>query len=203
MHQTALDYTALQSYVLDSARTSSIISQNKEGLVSLPGYLSIYLLGLATGLYTLPPYPGYYKRLHSSKKSAGKDESERPGKLIFVLASWGIVWSAAFGTLYAAGWNVSRRLVSLLLASIPCDMVEGLMRRCVQANLPYVLWITAFNTCFLALYLVVHTWAERSHPSRTSGAPKIFQVLNKNGLVVFLAVSDSFIRCYLYETGVS
>ena len=69
----------------------------------------------------------------------------------------------------------------------------------MQANLPYVLWITAFNTSFLFLYLVVHLVATRratlngtrgihDPPPPPVAAPAIFRAINQNGLVVFLVV---------------
>jgi hypothetical protein len=107
VHQLLLSLTPLQEWALTAERTN-LLSQNKEGLVSLPGaplrlllplfaavlslrfplslsrerthtltrrhvapprspagYLSIYLLGLATGLYTLPPSPTFFRTMTS------------------------------------------------------------------------------------------------------------------------------------------
>lgn len=55
-----------------------------------------------------------------------------------------------------------------------------------QANLPYVIWIAAFNTSFLLAYLLIHTWASTTY--KRSSAPAIFEAINRNGLVVFLVV---------------
>lgn len=59
----------------------------------------------------------------------------------------------------------------------------------VQANLPYVIWIAAFNTSFLLAYLLIHTWALTTY--KRSSAPAIFEAINRNGLVVFLVVRPS------------
>ncbi|EIW72255.1 hypothetical protein TREMEDRAFT_58415 [Tremella mesenterica DSM 1558] len=52
VHQLSLHYAGIQTWVLSPLR-NNLLSQNKEGLVSLPGYLSIYLLGLAAGEHIL------------------------------------------------------------------------------------------------------------------------------------------------------
>ncbi|PPQ93066.1 hypothetical protein CVT25_011942 [Psilocybe cyanescens] len=50
-----------QDYVLFAPR-ASLVSMNKEGLVSLLGYLSIQLLGLSAGTIVLPPTPSFFSR---------------------------------------------------------------------------------------------------------------------------------------------
>jgi phosphatidylinositol glycan class W len=73
------------------------------------------------------------------------------------------------------------------------DLERGLTikSRGEQANLPYVLWIAAFNTSFLCAYLILNTWASNVSPKGKSNAPVIFEMINKNGLIVFLIVSSS------------
>ncbi|SCZ92518.1 BZ3500_MvSof-1268-A1-R1_Chr5-2g07936 [Microbotryum saponariae] len=179
VHQLILSRTSLTSWVLTAARVS-LVSQNKEGLVSLPGYLAIYLLGLGTGLYVLPPDPYFYHVMtttadsHASegvqRKLAEKKEKvwrSKPDKLASVLGSYAIIWSTLFVLVRWSGIEVSRRL----------------------ANLPYVLWVAAFNTAFLFLYLCVHLWASKSPTTRSSSAPRIFEAINKNGLLVFLVAN--------------
>ncbi|GAA5872551.1 hypothetical protein JCM8547_006941 [Rhodosporidiobolus lusitaniae] len=198
-HQLVLSLTPLQTWTLEAERTG-LVSQNKEGLVSFVGYLAIYLLGLASGLYVLPPSPSFFsvqskskslppsasaetKRLIELKRS--KAWTSKPGKLANLLGSYAVVWWTVFwGVRGMVGGEVSRRL----------------------ANLPYVLWITAFNTSFLFLYLAVHllvvslplcpsssrTSSPRAPPTgsgRATAAPAIFEAINRNGLVVFLVAN--------------
>ena len=80
----------------------------------------------------------------------------------------------------------------------------------IQANLPYILWIVAFNTSFiLAFYLLDMIFfptriSKLKDPSDPSGkrilqedpttstpksAPVLLEAINKNGLVIFLLVS--------------
>ncbi|KAI0783212.1 GWT1-domain-containing protein [Abortiporus biennis] len=79
-HQIVLSSYGLNltQYVLAEPRTS-IISSNKEGLVSLFGYLSIHLLGLSTGTLILPPTPSYFKRIQKKlQRSSFRTSSSSP-----------------------------------------------------------------------------------------------------------------------------
>lgn len=184
-HQLLLSFTNLQFWALTAARTS-LVSMNKEGLVSLPGYLAIYLAGLSSGLYILPPDPYFYHTLHQrprdrSEESKARLEAKRvkmwkdkPLKLAGVLGSWAFlwwIWFAFFRNL--VGIHVSRRL----------------------ANLPYVLWIAAFNVSFLSCYLAIDLLAKTNLLRRRLGnaqppaAPAVFDAINRNGLVVFLVAN--------------
>ncbi|GAA5836434.1 hypothetical protein JCM11251_007078 [Rhodosporidiobolus azoricus] len=190
-HQIVLNGTSLQRWTLDAPRTG-LITQNKEGIVSFVGYLSIYLLGLASGLYILPPDPSFFPVLnrpitpdaspstkHHLELKRQKVWQSRPGKLANLLGSYAVVWWTLYaGVRWVTGTEVSRRL----------------------ANLPYVLWITAFNTSFIFLYLAVHLVVAASASSASSSsptaaarsataAPAIFEAINRNGLVVFLAAN--------------
>lgn len=138
---------------------------------------------MATGLYTLPPDPYFF---HSQRKSLdenvrrhSKDEQrelakkrakawqDKPGKLLSVLGSYTIVWWTAYQVTIWFQWTVSRRL----------------------ANLPYVLWIAAFNTSFLFAYLALQTSVSQSKAGSGAGAPALFEAVNKNGLAVFLVAN--------------
>lgn len=127
----ALSFTPLQHYTLNAARTG-IISANKEGLVSLTGYLAIHLLGLSAGTVLLPPSPSDFRRQQHRLRKAFKynqtpsnpvDGSDRPytkqlqrqdAKTAIELFSYAVLWWGCLGACYALGigeW-VSRRLVS-------------------------------------------------------------------------------------------
>jgi phosphatidylinositol glycan class W len=163
----------------------------------LSGYLAIFLFGIGTGLYVLPPDPYFFDILHRklSPNSAAETRRElekkkqkvwkpKPDKLASVLGSYAILWWTAYALLRWAGFPVSRRIVSHVLGL--SSRWAGLMF--VQANLPYVVWIAAFNTSFLFAYLLVHMWASSNPTSQSSAAPAIFEAFNRNGLVVFLVV---------------
>lgn len=143
MHQFLLSVTQLQNWTLHSPRTN-LINHNKEGLVSLPGYLAIHLLGLSVGLLIFPPTPAHFQRTGSVKvnnsdsssedeayardawiddsKSGSSETKKRPeerddSKTAIELCSYGVLYALLFlfVRLAAPGDNVSRVMVRLLL----------------------------------------------------------------------------------------
>jgi phosphatidylinositol glycan class W len=74
--QIALSKFHLREYVTSNDR-NTLISANKEGIVSLAGYLAIQLLGLSAGTIVLPPTPSFYSRRQAaySKNLKTKNES--------------------------------------------------------------------------------------------------------------------------------
>ncbi|GAA5827187.1 hypothetical protein JCM3770_003025 [Rhodotorula araucariae] len=197
LHELALRAGGLQRWALTAPRVS-LLSQNKEGLTSFPGYLAIYILGLATGLYALPPSPSFLRahthmrtpRAEMDDKKRAKSLQPRPEKTAEWLAAAAIWWWALFA------------LVCLVLptagAATGAGARAGVSRR--LANLAYVLWTAAFNCTFLVLYLAVHLVADARARAvavrsvgpgarvgrRSSRPPALFEAVNKNGLAVFL-----------------
>ena len=168
-YQALLEFTSLKAYVLTAQRTD-LLSKNREGVFSFFGYLAIFLVGQATGLYVLP-------RTNREMESPSTAGSERK-RLLKRLASWSIAWSwLLFFVLsykYGLGLRVSRRL----------------------ANLPYVLWVSAFNCAQILAFCLVETLvfpsvhkamdnrtAEREGERATS---RVLKSYNRNGLAIFL-----------------
>jgi len=159
-HQIALSSGGLMDYVIHAPRTT-LISANKEGILSLTGYLSIHLIGLSMGTILLPPSPSFFRRLqqelqnehgtasvtnepYSGSESDDDTPSRRRPRMRFrrendktatELCSYAVVWWVVLGTASALGLGggISRRMV----------------------NLPYVAWVAAFNTTFLLGYLLL------------------------------------------------
>ncbi|KAJ1301098.1 hypothetical protein OPQ81_003515 [Rhizoctonia solani] len=77
VHQILLTNSSLQDWALGNNRTN-LLDQNKEGIVSFVGYLSIHLLGMAIGTLILPPSPSHFRRAIS--EIASKDSSIAPSR---------------------------------------------------------------------------------------------------------------------------
>ncbi|KAJ7081634.1 GWT1-domain-containing protein [Mycena belliarum] len=177
LQQIALSLFGLKHYVRTAPRLN-IISANKEGFVSLAGYLSIHLLGLSTGTLLLPPSPSFFRRLLRQRSTPSELSAPRQNdKTAVELVSYAIVWWALLG------------FVSLL------HVDEGVSRQ--TANLAYALWIVAFNTSFILAYLVLDMMffptpaVRKGKPVPTpidtrASAPALLEAVNMNGLPLFL-----------------
>ncbi|KDQ51682.1 hypothetical protein JAAARDRAFT_163439 [Jaapia argillacea MUCL 33604] len=210
--QWILSTMGSEEFVLFAPRTN-LFSANKEGIFSLPGYLAIHLLGLSTGTLLLPPSPNYFRRQLKALASRRRRDSNAIGhplpqsnsavssihrendKTATELCSYAAVWWILMGACYwtGIGGGVSRRLV----------------------NLPYILWVAAYNTTFLLGYLLLDLFffpspLSKSTYSPTSKlkvpkdsarldavgtdhlikqlpkAPALLEAINKNGLALFL-----------------
>ncbi|KAI0342237.1 hypothetical protein BDW22DRAFT_1407441 [Trametopsis cervina] len=159
-HQIALAAGGLMAYVMHAPRVD-IISANKEGLISLTGYLSIHFIGLSMGTILLPPSPSFFRRLqqelqngrgaasvvnepNSDSESDDDTPSRRRPRIRFrrendktatELCSYAVVWWVTLGIALftGVGGGISRRVV----------------------NLPYIAWVSAFNTTSLLGYLLL------------------------------------------------
>lgn len=169
-YQITLDFLGLKAYVLTAPRID-ILSQNREGIFSFVGYLSIFLAGQSTGMYVLP------------RSLSDVTTSSRAQRMLLLkrLAMWSAVWIGLFmaSTSYRYGLSltVSRRL----------------------ANLPYVLWVAAFNTTQILAFCLAETlFAPQWHRSvdvtnekenYTLTTSRVLRAYNRNGLAVFLVAN--------------
>jgi phosphatidylinositol glycan class W len=171
LYQVALESTSLKAFMLSAPRTD-LISMNREGIFSFWGYLAIFLAGQDTGMFVLP------RTLNpKSTSSAGSQRTT----LLLTMAVWCVVWMGLYffctDYRFGAGLTVSRRL----------------------ANLPYMLWVVAFNAvqlfafclvdtvCFPAFYNAHGSRAEReAYETATS---RVMRAFNRNGLAIFLVAN--------------
>ena len=174
MYEVVLDNTGLLRYILVSPRGPDLLSKNREGVFSFIGYLAIFLAGRGTGLLVVDFVEPVSKGpKHFDPVAATKKER---GIVLYRLAKRAAIWTLLFWTstsFYVFNLNVSRRL----------------------ANLPYVLWVIAFNNIQILLFgLVEHVGPqfsyEKWHAEAVSQASsRIIRVFNQNGLVIFLVAN--------------
>lgn len=167
IYQFVLESTSLKGYIFLAPRVD-LISMNREGLCSFVGYLSIFLAGQDTGMYVLP------RRIKSGAVTAASQRKT----LLLMLAAWSGIWAALYyistNPVRGAGLDVSRRL----------------------ANLPYVLWIVAFNNAQLFVFCLVDNIffpsfynaqdARAEKEAYETATSRVLRSFNKNGLAVFL-----------------
>jgi phosphatidylinositol glycan class W len=172
-HELALDFTSLKVFIFTAPRVD-LISQNREGIFSFFGYLAIFLAGHHTGMFVLPRAP---------KLSSGHRFWSKQGLLqvqrstAWKLATWTVIWTALLAvTLSYRGFNlrVSRRL----------------------ANLPYFLWVAAFNCGHLTLCAAIEAFCFPDIYNENdvvlekkrclSSTSRLLHAVNRNGLGIFL-----------------
>ncbi|KAG0148442.1 hypothetical protein CROQUDRAFT_694377 [Cronartium quercuum f. sp. fusiforme G11] len=144
LHQLVLGYGGLERYVLSDAPRKGLLSANREGLASLAGYGVIYLFGLDTGCYVLPPDPGYLKKLERT--------ASQPGKQTIVLASWAIVWWTLFGILGTPCRRTANAAYCAWVAAMNVSLLLGYQLLSRQGPIPRI--YEAANANSLAVFLV-------------------------------------------------
>ena len=168
LYQGLLENTELKAYILTAPRTD-LLSMNREGIFSFIGYLAIFLAGQDLGMIVIPR--------NINPRSNAKAGTQR-NTLIMTMAVWAAVWVGLYhlstNYSYGFGLDVSRRL----------------------ANLPYVLWVAAFNTVQVLACCVIDTVFFPAFYNATdkksekeayyAATSKILRALNRNGLVLFL-----------------
>jgi phosphatidylinositol glycan class W len=171
LYEIALDSTSLGKFILTAPRTD-LISQNREGIFSFFGYLAIFLAGQSLGTHALP-------RQEPPRKNASPLEKLQRsilGKLVITASIWTILfyWSTSYAYGLGLRLSVSRRL----------------------GNLPYVLWVSSFNSAMIALCNAIesicfpniykaHDKDEEQQRAKEATSP-ILGAFNRNGLAVFL-----------------
>lgn len=172
LYQAALESTDLKGYILISPRGPDLLSKNREGVFSFLGYLAIFLAGRGVGIRIIP-----------SGTSASKSPQQARKSILTSLALQALCWSVLFyfNSTYAMGFGakilVSRRL----------------------ANMPYVLWVSAFNSAQLFLFCITETLffpavyqasTNEGEAERTSFATsRIMRAFNRGGLALFLVAN--------------
>lgn len=189
VYELVLNNTGLLSFILISPRTpdSSLLEKNREGVFSFIGYLTIFLSGRSTGILTCQ-----YQLLNESKKSekllstdeleSSRVRAERTRVVIPQLAVRAAIFSGLYffsTSVYTVNLTVSRRL----------------------ANIPYVLWILAYNNAQLFLLAIIEAFgpsfvflgsakAEQKDDNALAKSSEVsspvLQAFNRNGLAIFL-----------------
>ncbi|RMZ85726.1 hypothetical protein DV737_g430, partial [Chaetothyriales sp. CBS 132003] len=175
VYEVVLDNTSLLAYILISPRGPDLLSKNREGVFSFIGYLAIFLSGRGTGSTVVQLRDDYTLKAPKHLNASDLTVRERQ-RLLRGLAAGAAIPVALYclsTSIYAFNLTVSRRL----------------------ANLPYVLWVVAFNHIQIYLFALIEacgpqfSYEEADRAQLKSASSKIMQVFNKNGLVIFLVAN--------------
>jgi len=184
-YELVLNNTNLLAFILIAPRTpnSDLLTKNREGIFSFIGYLSIFLSGRSTGILVCQYQDAGATKPVTGKKGLPVAEMEQQQvtierkkivlpNLLLRAAIYALFYFLAT-SFHAANLTVSRRL----------------------ANIPYVLWIIAYNNVQLFLFALIEAIGPRftfskqyAHESITAAeiASPIMRAFNQNGLALFL-----------------
>lgn len=177
VYEFLLNNGGLIAYIITAPR-DNFFSQNREGIFSFIGYLSIFLFGKATGFYALPStltYKSYFYPQPSHIISKVQKSPARNWRKAAML----LVSGLTVHILYTVARNVFRLSAS---------------RR--FANLCYVLWVVSYNLAYLSIFVGIEAYFT-SPPSIVAESvyenlvPESLEAVNVNGLVVFLLANVS------------
>ncbi|KAL7620851.1 Glucosaminyl phosphatidylinositol (GlcN-PI) nositol acylation protein [Parahypoxylon ruwenzoriense] len=171
IYQVVLESSGLKAFILSAPRID-LFSMNREGICSFFGYLAIFLAGQDTGMFVLP---------RSINPRNGISNGTQRTTLLLTMAVWTAIWTALYffttNYSYGAGLDVSRRL----------------------ANLPYILWIAAFNSAQLLACCIIEsiffpsfynaTDAKTEQEAYETATSRVLRSFNRNGLAIFLAAN--------------
>ena len=196
----------LKRYItLSERRPDDWLSQNREGVFSLIGYLAIFIggMGIGTGILTRDEETSLVGKNKPKDKDSDDEDAEwlasmlgaeakqkapTPQKLgtptpnlpkttFFHLAKWAVLW---FVICTWAMWRYGPRLV--------------VSRR--MANLAYIVWVCGFNTAQLLLFCSIEKLLfpdlyeandKQTERQRIQDATsRVMQAFNRNGLALFL-----------------
>ncbi|KAL4809171.1 GPI-anchored wall transfer protein 1 [Aspergillus unguis] len=171
LYQVVLESTDLKAYIMVSPRGTDLLSKNREGIFSFLGYLAIFLAGRATGIRIIPS---------GTSPSTTPQQARKRVLMSLGVEALGCMALFALNSTYCFGYGanipVSRRL----------------------ANMPYVLWVAAFNNAQLFLFCLIETLffpsvhrasasGKNEEAERTTFATSpIMKAFNRGGLAVFL-----------------
>lgn len=159
---------ALQFILRNDNRTSSLIAMNKEGIFSLVGYLSIFLLGQSCGPFVLNNNVNLVDALYISRVSSRRVQKKTTNKKQRSIST---TTSLIVGTILTQ---------TIFVYANELPFFTGVSRR--LANLTYVLWVASYNVTALLVYHL----AEKiiSFPQRFES--ELLNAINRNGLATFL-----------------
>ena len=169
-YELLLNYTDLKKFILTAPRVD-LISQNREGIFSFIGYLAIFLAGQGTGTIVIP---------RNLLRNAPSGSWAQRKKLLENLIYTSLAWSAGYvicTEYYGLNLAVSRRL----------------------ANLPYLMFVAAFNCLQLTAFCAIETvffpevWQAKDKGTEKkvtkNATSRILSAYNRNGLAIFLAAN--------------
>ncbi|XP_020280539.1 phosphatidylinositol-glycan biosynthesis class W protein-like isoform X2 [Pseudomyrmex gracilis] len=137
MHEYTMNTKGLKTWVLGNSPRDEFFSANREGLISVPGYVGLYFLGIAVGRIIYSTYQKFHTKLKmtTSIKLYNVDVVISYNASILLCIKLSFICAIAY------------------IATLFCDSYFKVSRR--LANAGYCLWILSLTVLLLMLLLLV------------------------------------------------
>lgn len=183
VQEFALNVWGFKEWVLGAAPRDSFVSANREGLISIPGYVGLYMLSVAMGRMIHSVYNSRKTRNFTIFKFSREDKGFHVTKSLNVCA-------------YLATVALNGYLITFLI-----DEHLGVSRR--LANFGYCIWIVTLSSTMIGLLVVVDILVDLGNEFKLqlnskakvddsvdiefmSNSLEIYEAVNYNGLSFFL-----------------
>lgn len=172
----------LLNYLLNEENRETIFDKNKEGIFSLIGYFSIYLIGESVGGFLLPGIVTPFNLFKNSRKSDIVEFKRKPSFLATKLS----LSSELCLFIYTIFFDL------LLVFVQSSSTFLNISRR--FANLQYVLFVISYNLNYLIGFKLINrlfTYISKGSQfddvvDDTTNVPYSLESINNNGMLIFL-----------------
>ncbi|KAK2582237.1 hypothetical protein KPH14_004583 [Odynerus spinipes] len=141
MHEYILTSNGLKEWILSNEPRVDFITANREGLMSIPGYVGLYLIGVAVG-----------RLIHSTYLNLNIGTVLHPRKNVH-MRIFGYDLDASYNESMVLCVKLSLISAQACAATLFCDTYFRVSRR--LANAGYCSWILTLSTMMLTLLLLV------------------------------------------------
>jgi len=136
MHEYIMSTKGLKQWVLGDSPRDNFISANREGLVSVPGYIGLYFIGIAIGRLIHSTYQSPRIKLNTN----------------FSVKLCDIEFEASYNESMLLCIKLSLISAQACIAMLVCETYFKVSRR--LANIGYCMWILTLTTALLTLLLL-------------------------------------------------
>jgi len=136
MHEYIMSTKGLKQWVLGNGPRDDFVSANREGLISVPGYVGLYFVGIAVGRLIHSTYQNSRTKLNTNVS----------------LKLFGLEFEASYNESMLLCIKLSLISAQACIAMLFCDSYFKVSRR--LANAGYCMWILTLTTALLTLLLL-------------------------------------------------
>lgn len=137
MHEYIMSTKGLKQWVLGDGARDDFFSANREGLISVPGYVGLYFVGIAVGRLIHSTYQNSYAKLNTN----------------ISMKLFRFELEATYNESMSLCIKLSLIAAQACIATLICDSYFKISRR--LANAGYCMWILTLATILLTLLLLL------------------------------------------------